>query len=152
MSQAILESPWGHETYHMCVVKTLEEACVDWTIEKDWDCGGNDIAPDPYVPGKHIYLKNYHPKTIMIIMISGGLEECQDLCLANQPKCNAIAMTTAKDPNNPNRCWMKSKLENCHPAHNQLTGTLMHYDCRDNHNCGGSYVQIKECFMQTQVI
>jgi len=59
MSQAILESPWGHETYHMCVVKTLEEACVDWTIEKDWDCGGNDIAPDPYVPGKLIYLKNY---------------------------------------------------------------------------------------------
>ena len=54
MSQAILESPWGHQTYHMCVVKTLEEACVDWTIEKDWDCGGNDIAPDPYVPGKHI--------------------------------------------------------------------------------------------------
>ena len=62
MSQAVLESPWGHETYHMCVVKTLEEACVDWTIEKDWDCGGNDIAPDPYVPGKHIYLKNYHEK------------------------------------------------------------------------------------------
>ena len=56
-------------------------------------------------------------------------------------------MTTAKDPNNPNRCWMKSKLENCHPAVNQLTGTLMHYDCRDNHNCGGSYVQIKECSM-----
>ena len=65
---------------------------------------------------------------------------------------NAIAMTTANDPNNPNRCWMKSKLENCHPAVNQLTGTLMHYDCRDNHNCGGSYVQIKECSIHTQVL
>ena len=61
MSQAILESPWGEETYHMCVVKTIEEACVDWTIEKDWDCPGYDIAPDPYVPGKSyhmIYISN----------------------------------------------------------------------------------------------
>ena len=59
MSQAILESPWGEETYHMCVVKTIEETCVDWTIENDWDCGGNDIAPDPYVPGNYIF--DNHP-------------------------------------------------------------------------------------------
>ena len=74
---------------------------------------------------------------------SGGLEECQDLCLANQPKCKAIAMTDTHN-SNPYRCWMKSKLENCREAYAFITGTLMHYDCRDNHNCGGSYVQIKE--------
>ena len=60
-------------------------------------------------------------------------------------------MTTAHN-NNPNRCWMKSKLDNCHPSYEQLTGTLMHYDCRDNHNCGGSFVQIKECSNFLQAI
>ena len=25
-----------------------------------------------------------------------------------------------------------------------ISGTLMHYDCRENHNCGGSYVRFRD--------
>ena len=40
-------------------------------------------------------------------------------------------------------CWLKSKLVNCNDQSNVLTGTLLHYDCKDNHNCGGSFVKFQ---------
>ena len=37
-----------------------------------------------------------------------------------------------------------SKLDICHPSDPYTLASLVHYDCRDNHNCGGSFVNIRD--------
>ena len=40
----------------------------------------------------------------------------------NQPACTAVAYTTPQHPGNPNRCWMKTALENCRASEGYITG------------------------------
>ena len=39
---------------------------------------------------------------------------------------------------------MKNKIDNIKDVPNLVSGQLMHYDCRENHNCGGSYVRFRD--------
>ena len=55
------------------------------------------------------------------------LDECKDRCLMNQPACTAVAYTTPQHPSNPNRCWMKTALENCRASEGYITGNSHHF-------------------------
>ena len=63
--------------------------------------------------------------------------------MENQPDGKGFALTTTAN-SNPNRCWLKHAIEICHDAYAFTFGTIFHYDCKDNHDCGGSYVQIRD--------
>ena len=54
--------------------------------------------------------------------------------------------TTPNYPDTPNRnkCFLKNNLNNKVEVPHLVSGTLMHYDCRENHNCGGSYVRFRD--------
>ena len=127
---AIRESIFSENDGHMCVAKLEEESCVDWTIQPSTDCPGNDMSETWTLDDGGIDAPEGPPK-------------CIDLCLANRPRC--VGWSWANPTySRPNRCFLKHKMQNCR-AHNGLeSGTLMHYDCRENHNCGGSFVQIKD--------
>ena len=47
---------------------------------------------------------------------------------------------------NSNKCFLKHKMDLQTKKELQyvISGTLMHYDCRENHNCGGSYVRFRD--------
>ena len=42
----------------------------------------------------------------------------------NQPACHAVAYTTPQHPGNPNKCWMKTALENCRASEGYITGNF----------------------------
>ena len=66
---------------------------------------------------------------------------CQDWCLASQPDCVGFTVY-----HTDNQCYLKTKLaeQNCNAASGFTTGELVHYDCGDNHNCGGSFVRFQD--------
>ena len=60
------------QNYHMCVVKLEEDSCEDFYQEKDIDYVGHDMEEINGGDG---------------IVVEGGVRECEELCLAHQPKC-----------------------------------------------------------------
>ena len=109
----------------MCVAKRAEDSCTDWTYERDWDCWYNDIGGA--VTGKEFKIFEwviFESKLLMfeILLKVSTLDECKDRCLMNQPACTAVAYTTPQHPSNPNRCWMKTALENCRESEGYITG------------------------------
>ena len=123
MERAIQNSKYANSNIHMCVAKQPEGECIDWTITRDQKCPGGDI-------GSAEQSYKYCP---------GGDFCCRDFCLQNQPICKYYSYRQFDY-----ECWLKKELINCAPNDQGfIIGTRVHYDCRDNHNCGGSYVQIQ---------
>ena len=127
---AIRESIFSENDGHMCVAKLEEESCVDWTIQPNTDCPGSDMSETWNLDNGGTDAPEGPPK-------------CIDLCLANRPRCVGWSFAYPSF-SRPNRCFLKYKMENCRDNNGLESGTLMHYDCRENHNCGGSFVQIKD--------
>ena len=50
-----------------------------------------------------------------------------------------------RDWSNGQECWLKTELVNCFFEEGVTIGSIMHYDCKDNHNCGGSFVKFQVC-------
>ena len=50
-----------------------------------------------------------------------------------------------RDWSNGQECWLKTELVNCFFEEGVTIGSLMHYDCKDNHNCEGSFVKFQVC-------
>ena len=76
MEEAIRNSIYADRENHICVARKPEETCTDWNIEYHTNCPGNDLGGSIPAPN--------------------GLDQCQDLCLQNQPECNHIALNKAK--------------------------------------------------------
>ena len=55
----------------MCVVKLEEDSCEDFYQERDIDYVGHDMEEINGGDG---------------IVVEGGVRECEELCLAHQPK------------------------------------------------------------------
>ena len=107
----------------MCVSMAKEESCTDWIVENDHTCWYYDDD-----------IRNQGVK---------DLNHCQDLCQL-EPKCIAVMYNGPHNPTLPLWCWLKSKLDICHPSDPYTLASLVHYDCRDNHNCGGSFVNVRD--------
>ena len=75
-----------------------------------------------------VHLKFLNQSFLMfeILLKVSTLDECKDRCLMNQPACTAVAYTTPQNPTNPNRCWMKTALENCRVSEGYITGNSHH--------------------------
>ena len=41
-------------------------------------------------------------------------------------------------------CYLKYEMERCQPQPGAISSSKMYYDCRDNANCEGSYVRIRD--------
>ena len=75
----------------------------------------------------------------------------------NQPACHAVAYTTPQHPGNPNKCWMKTALENCRASEGYITGNFQFfylavisliafsYTCVDLFNVATDHQGISEC-------
>ena len=50
-----------------------------------------------------------------------------------------------RDWSDGQECWLKTELVNCFFEEGVTIGSLMHYDCKDNHNCEGSFVKFQVC-------
>ena len=111
----------------MCVAMLEEQSCFDWAYQKNTNCIGGDIFEEPeYRNIKH------------------GVQECQDLCLQNRPKCVGFVVDDSEVPVVPVKCYLKYELERCESSDAHTSASLMYYDCGDNHDCGGSFVQFKD--------
>ena len=125
MVDAIKNSDFGDENNHMCVAMLDEGSCTDWSYEENTNCVGGDILEEPR-PVKH------------------GLSECQDLCLQNRPKCVGFVMESVNVPVEPVKCHLKYELQRCESSDAYLSASIMLFNCGDNHDCGGSFVQFKD--------
>ena len=56
-----------------------------------------------------------------------------------------------RDWSNGKECWLKTALVNCFYEEGVTIGSLMHYDCKDNQNCGGSFVKFQVCVNKNQL-
>lgn len=121
MESAIQNSQYANSNIHMCVAKKPEDQCIDWTVTRDRKCPGGDLE------GPH------HKEC------PEGDFCCRDFCLQYQPDCKHYSYRQFDYG-----CWIKKELNDCVTTDEGfIIGTRVHYDCRDNHNCGGSYVQIQ---------
>ena len=120
MESAIQNSQYANSNIHMCVAKKPEDQCIDWSIMRNRKCPGGDIS------GPH------HKEC------PEGDFCCRDFCLQYQPDCKHYSYRQFDYG-----CWIKHELTDCEDYEGFIIGTRVHYDCRDNHNCGGSYVQIQ---------
>ena len=102
----------------------LEDTCSEFVYEKDVGYPGNDI-------------RNHN--------ITYGLPECEDLCRAE-----ATCVGFSADPVNlsnsslPGQCWIKSAMDSPKEAVGKYSARFVQYDCRDNHNCGSSFVEFRD--------
>ena len=76
MEETIRNSIYADRENHICVARKPEETCTDWNIEYHTNCPGNDLGGSIPAPN--------------------GLDQCQDLCLQNQPECKHIALNKAQ--------------------------------------------------------
>lgn len=76
--------------------------------------------------------------------VPGGVAECEDACRAFQPGCVGYSVQLPHAATTPNVCWLKSKLTGAREKIGTISGTLTYYDCRDNHNCGNSFVEFRD--------
>ena len=124
MVDAIKNSEFADSDKHMCVAMLDEGSCFDWSYQENTNCPYGDLLDAP-------------------IKVKNGLTECQDICLQT-PKCIGFVLENVNYPVEPIKCFPKYELERCHQSDAHTTGSIMYYNCGDNDDCGGSFVQFKD--------
>ena len=169
MEEAIRNSIYADRENHICVSRKPEETCSEWNIQKETNCPFNDIDPYPLsTPGgltqcqdlclqrqpecKHVAYNEagfkqfsiafpYNIGSILYRPYKGpyGLYWDVELDFDLKP------IKLPRDWSSGQECWLKTELINCFFEEGVTIGSLMHYDCKDNHNCGGSFVKFQVC-------
>ena len=53
-------------------------------------------------------------------------------------------MIISADPNVAASCWIKRKMGEPNTVIGKYSARRVRYDCKDNHNCGSSFVEIRD--------
>ena len=122
MIDTIKNSEYVNKTGHMCVSKLDEASCMDWATAKDVFCDGGELEESP-------------------ILTPGGLTQCQDQCLNVGQNCTGVVVERAEGEV---KCHLHSEMTSCQPQEGAMSSTKMFYSCKDNSNCEGSYVRLRD--------
>lgn len=122
MIDTIKNSEYANKTGHMCVSKLDEASCMDWATDRDVFCDGGELEDSP-------------------IVTPGGLTQCQDQCLNVGQNCMGVVLERAEAEV---KCHLHSEMTSCQPQEGAISSTKMFYSCKDNSNCEGSYVRLRD--------
>ena len=95
---------------------------MDWATAKDVFCDGGELEESP-------------------ILTPGGLTQCQDQCLNVGQNCTGVVVERAEGEV---KCHLHSEMTSCQPQEGAMSSTKMFYSCKDNSNCEGSYVRLRD--------
>ena len=122
MINTIKNSEYANKTGHMCVSKLDENSCMDWATDRDVFCDGGELEESP-------------------ILTPGGLTQCQDQCLNVGATCVGVVLERTETEV---KCHLHSEMSSCQPQEGSMSSTKMFYSCKDNSNCEGSYVRMRD--------